>query len=151
MSDTARTFEQKTPSEIERELDHLNRLARTLDSRFVLPGTSIRFGLDTLIGLVPGIGDTLVAAPSAWIIWRGHRMGIGKRHIARMVANSAADYVIGLNHRFASGDTTSCSVPRPASRYVGQSPDPNNFAIFSPLFSPVPHLLFLPPPTDGRG
>ncbi|WP_340160277.1 DUF4112 domain-containing protein [uncultured Hoeflea sp.] len=83
-------------SEIERELDHLNRLARTLDSRFVLPGTSIRFGLDTLIGLVPGIGDTLVAAPSAWIIWRGHRMGIGKRHIARMVANSAADYVIGL-------------------------------------------------------
>ncbi|PHR19324.1 MAG: hypothetical protein COA37_18020 [Hoeflea sp.] len=96
MSDTARTFEQKTPSEIERELDHLNRLARTLDSRFVLPGTSIRFGLDTLIGLVPGIGDTLVAAPSAWIIWRGHRMGIGKRHIARMVANSAADYVIGL-------------------------------------------------------
>ena len=96
MSDTAHTFEQKTLSEIERELDHLNQLARTLDSRFVLPGTSIRFGLDTLIGLVPGIGDTLVAAPSAWIIWRGHRMGIGKRHIARMVANSAADYVIGL-------------------------------------------------------
>jgi len=81
---------------IERELETLNRLAKTLDSRFRLPGTSIRFGLDTLIGLVPGIGDTLVAAPSAWIIWRGHRMGIGKRHIARMVANSAADYVIGL-------------------------------------------------------
>ena len=81
---------------IERELDHLNRLARTLDSRFRLPGTSIRFGLDTVVGLIPGIGDTLVAAPSVWIIWRGHRMGIGRRHIARMVANSAADYVIGL-------------------------------------------------------
>jgi hypothetical protein len=81
---------------IERELDHLSKLARTLDSRFRLPGTSIRFGLDTLVGLVPGIGDTLMAAPSAWIIWRGHRMGIGKRHIARMVANSAVDYVIGL-------------------------------------------------------
>lgn len=81
---------------IERELENLSRLARTLDSRFRLPGTSIRFGLDTIVGLVPGIGDTLVAAPSAWIIWRGHRMGIGKRHIARMVANSAADYVIGL-------------------------------------------------------
>ena len=81
---------------IERELESLNRLARMLDSRFRLPGTSIRFGLDTVIGLVPGIGDTLVAAPSAWIIWRGHRMGIGKRHIARMVANSASDYVIGL-------------------------------------------------------
>ncbi|MEP3439031.1 MAG: DUF4112 domain-containing protein [Hoeflea sp.] len=81
---------------IERELEQLNRLAKTLDSRFILPGTSIRFGLDTVIGLIPGVGDTLVAAPSIWIIWRGHRMGIGKRHIARMVANSAADYVIGL-------------------------------------------------------
>jgi len=81
---------------IERELESLNRLARMLDSRFRLPGTSIRFGLDSVIGLVPGIGDTLVAAPSAWIIWRGHRMGIGKRHLARMIANSAADYVIGL-------------------------------------------------------
>ena len=96
MSDTAHTDEQKLLGDIERELDHLNRLARTLDSRFILPGTSIRFGLDTVIGLLPGIGDTLVAAPSAWIIWRGHRMGIGKRHVARMVANSAADYVIGL-------------------------------------------------------
>lgn len=81
---------------IERELDHLNRMAKMLDSRFRLPGTSIRFGMDTVIGLIPGIGDTLVAAPSAWIIWRGHRMGIGKRHIGRMVANSAADYLIGL-------------------------------------------------------
>ena len=81
---------------IERELEHLNRLARTLDSRFRLPGTSIRFGLDTIVGLVPGIGDTLVAAPSVWIIWRGHRMGIGKRHLARMAVNSAADYLIGL-------------------------------------------------------
>ncbi|WP_417408379.1 DUF4112 domain-containing protein [Hoeflea sp.] len=42
---------------IERELEHLNRLARTLDSRFRLPGTSIRFGLDTIVGLVPVIGD----------------------------------------------------------------------------------------------
>ena len=81
---------------IERELENLNRLAKTLDSRFRLPGTPIRFGLDTVVGLIPVIGDTLVAAPSAWIIWRGHRMGIGKRHIARMLANSAADYVIGL-------------------------------------------------------
>lgn len=81
---------------IERELENLSRMARMLDSRFRLPGTPIRFGLDTIIGLIPGIGDTLVAAPSAWIIWRGHRMGIGKRHIARMGANSAIDYVIGL-------------------------------------------------------
>lgn len=95
MTDTYFTSDQDSIV-IAQELDRLDRLARTLDSRFRLPGTPIRFGLDTIVGLVPGIGDTLVAAPSAWIIWRGHRMGIGKRRIARMVANSAADYVIGL-------------------------------------------------------
>ncbi|MBV1724214.1 MAG: DUF4112 domain-containing protein [Hoeflea sp.] len=66
-----------------------------LDSRFRLPGTTIRFGFDSIIGLVPGIGDTLMAAPSAWIIWRGHKMGLGKRHLARMIANTGIDYVIG--------------------------------------------------------
>ena len=80
---------------IERELARLGRLARTLDSRFHLPGTSIRFGLDSLVGLVPGIGDTLVAAPSAWMIWRGHAMGVGKWHLARMVGNLGIDYLIG--------------------------------------------------------
>ncbi len=80
---------------IERELAQLDRLAKTLDSRFRLPGTSIRFGLDSIVGLIPGIGDTLTAAPSAWIIWRGHKMGIGKRHLARMIANTGIDYVIG--------------------------------------------------------
>jgi hypothetical protein len=94
MSDTAPTLDQDTIV-IERELARLDRLARTLDSRFLLPGTSIRFGLDTLVGLIPGIGDTLVAVPSAWMIWRGHKMGVGKWHLARMAANTGVDYVIG--------------------------------------------------------
>ncbi|MBC7281998.1 DUF4112 domain-containing protein [Hoeflea sp.] len=82
-------------SRIERELAQLDRLAKALDSRFRLPGTPIRFGLDTLVGLIPGIGDTLMAAPSAWIIWRAYRMGIRRRHLTRMLANSGLDYVIG--------------------------------------------------------
>ncbi|WP_306118848.1 MULTISPECIES: DUF4112 domain-containing protein [unclassified Roseitalea] len=81
--------------DIERELVRLDRLADTLDSRFRIPGTPIRFGLDTLVGLVPGIGDTLVAAPSAWMIWRGHKMGVRRHRLAQMAANTGIDYVIG--------------------------------------------------------
>ena len=80
---------------IERELARLDHLAGILDSRFRLPGTSIRFGLDSIVGLVPGIGDTLVAAPSIWMIWRGYVMGVGKLPLARMAANVGVDYVVG--------------------------------------------------------
>lgn len=54
-----------------RELERLDRLANLLDSRFRIPGTPIRFGLDGLLGVVPVVGDTLVLLPSAWIVWRG--------------------------------------------------------------------------------
>ena len=94
MSEATPTLDHELIS-IERELAGLDRLARTLDSRYRLPGTSIRLGLDTIVGLIPGIGDTLTAAPSAWIIWRGYKMGVRRRHLARMIGNTGIDYVIG--------------------------------------------------------
>jgi hypothetical protein len=78
------------------EIARLDRLADLLDSRFRLPGTRIRFGLDGLIGLVPGIGDTLVLAPAVWLVWRASRLGVPRRDIARMAANTGVDYVVGL-------------------------------------------------------
>ncbi|SOE18953.1 uncharacterized protein DUF4112 [Hoeflea halophila] len=94
MTDTPLTLDHDRHT-IDQELARLDRLATLLDSRFRLPGTSIRFGLDSIVGLVPGIGDTLVAAPSAWMIWRGHAMGVSKWHLTRMAANLGIDYVIG--------------------------------------------------------
>ncbi|MEQ8481096.1 MAG: DUF4112 domain-containing protein [Hoeflea sp.] len=82
--------------EIDTELARLERLASLLDARFRLPGTSIRFGIDGIAGLIPGIGDTLTAAPSAWMIWRGHKLGVRRRMLVRMIANSGIDYLIGL-------------------------------------------------------
>jgi hypothetical protein len=78
------------------ELARIDRLADLLDSRFRIPGTGIRFGLDGLLGLVPGIGDTLVLLPSAWLVWRGWHLGVPRRDLARMAANTGTDYVIGL-------------------------------------------------------
>lgn len=73
----------------------LDGLETWLDSKFAVPGTNFRIGLDGLIGLIPGIGDTLTAGLSALIIFDAHRKGARKRTLARMASNSAIDLVIG--------------------------------------------------------
>ena len=45
-------------------LTHLNALSALMDSKFRIPGTNIRFGLDALIGLIPGVGDFAGLRPS---------------------------------------------------------------------------------------
>lgn len=66
-----------------------------MDSRFSVPGTNLNIGLDTLIGLVPGIGDTLGMGVSGYIIVQSKRLGVPKRAIGKMVMNSGIDWVIG--------------------------------------------------------
>ncbi|MEM1306396.1 MAG: DUF4112 domain-containing protein, partial [Pseudomonadota bacterium] len=48
----------KTVIDNNHELEKLESLARWMDSAFRIPGTGIRFGLDSLTGLIPGVGDT---------------------------------------------------------------------------------------------
>lgn len=81
--------------ERERELARLDRLAHLLDARFRLPGTGIRFGLDGLLGLIPGVGDVATTAPSAWMIVRGWQLGARRRVLVRMAGNTAIDFVVG--------------------------------------------------------
>ena len=57
-------------------LARLDALAQLLDSAFVLPGTKVRVGLDSVIGLVPGIGDLVSAALSSYIVWEARRLGL---------------------------------------------------------------------------
>ncbi|MEM7694720.1 MAG: DUF4112 domain-containing protein [Pseudomonadota bacterium] len=71
----------------------LDNLAHWLDSKFSLFG--IRFGLDSIVGLVPGIGDLVGLGLSSTIIAQGVRLGARKRTIARMVANVAGDTIVG--------------------------------------------------------
>ncbi|WP_226782062.1 DUF4112 domain-containing protein [Oceaniglobus trochenteri] len=75
------------------EIARAERLARMMDSRFSLFG--IRFGWDAIFGLVPGLGDLVVVAPSAMMIWRAHRLGLPRSVIVRMAGNTALDYVLG--------------------------------------------------------
>jgi hypothetical protein len=70
-------------------------LAKFLDSAFVIPGTNRRFGMDSVIGLVPGIGDAISAALASYIIWEARQLGLPRWKIARMIGNVAIDTTIG--------------------------------------------------------
>jgi hypothetical protein len=77
------------------ELERLEGLAHRMDTLFRIPGTGIRVGLDTLLGLVPGIGDTVTVAPAGYIMYKAHRMGVPKSMLARMGVNVGVDWVLG--------------------------------------------------------
>lgn len=66
-----------------------------LDSAIVIPGTRFRFGIDALLGLFPGGGDIVGAAFSGYVIYAAWRLGAPVPVLARMVANIAADTVLG--------------------------------------------------------
>ena len=74
----------------------LQRWAVLLDSRFRVPGTRIRFGVDALLGLVPGIGDLAAPAFTALLLVQALRLRVPLVVQMRMVLNAAADMLIGL-------------------------------------------------------
>lgn len=79
----------------DRELARLEALADWLDTRFRIPGTSIRFGIDGLVGLVPGLGDLAMLAPAFYLIARAAHLGAPLHVLAHMLINTALDLVIG--------------------------------------------------------
>ena len=76
-------------------LEWLEWLAHLLDTALVIPGTRIRFGLDGLLGLVPGIGDAITTGISFWIVYEARRLGVPLRLVARMVGNVMVDGALG--------------------------------------------------------
>ena len=61
----------------------------------MVPGLGWRFGLDGLIGLVPGAGDTVLTVISLYIVAEGWRLGVRKRTLARMLGNVLVDAGVG--------------------------------------------------------
>ncbi len=75
--------------------ENLDQLARVLDDIFQIPGTNIRFGLDAIIGLIPGVGDLVTGMASFLIIFAAWERGLPRVTLARMVANVAIDTLVG--------------------------------------------------------
>jgi hypothetical protein len=78
-----------------RELQHIRSLARAMDSQFRIPGTDFRFGLDGIIGLIPGVGDLTTFAVSGYIMWLMARNGASSYVLVRMGMNVLVDAAIG--------------------------------------------------------
>ncbi|MFV1575596.1 DUF4112 domain-containing protein [Phaeobacter sp. JH20_37] len=79
----------------EDRLQSLERLAHGMDRAFRLPVIGTRIGWDSILGLVPGVGDALALAPAGYIVLSGYRMGASSGTLARMVGNIGIDALIG--------------------------------------------------------
>jgi Domain of unknown function (DUF4112) len=75
--------------------EHLDYVAALLDDIFRIPGTKIRFGLDALIGWVPGIGDAMTGIASFLIVFASWRRGAKAVTLVRMIANVLLETAIG--------------------------------------------------------
>jgi hypothetical protein len=76
-------------------LARLDKLADFLDSRFMIPGTTIRFGWDGLIGLIPGVGDTLTLLPQLYFLYEAFRAKVDLSTILKMAINVLIDWAVG--------------------------------------------------------
>jgi hypothetical protein len=75
--------------------EHLDYIAALLDDMFRIPGTQIRFGLDALIGWIPGIGDAMTGIASFLIILASWRRGVPPITLVRMIANVLLETTLG--------------------------------------------------------
>ncbi len=82
----------KSPQEIRQRVEALEML---LERSLHIPGTRIPIGLDSIIGLIPVLGDLITTAMGAYLIWEARNLGMSKWQLVRMTANVGVDTVIG--------------------------------------------------------
>ena len=81
--------------------DHLSvrrrieAMEQLLENSFTIPGVNYRVGLDSIVGLVPVVGDLVTAAMGAWMVWEAKNLGLPKWKLWRMAGNVAFDTAVG--------------------------------------------------------
>ena len=80
---------------VEAALARITAVAKLMDSLFAVPGTRIRLGVDSLLGLVPVVGDIASQMVAAYLIWEARKLGVPKFTLWRMVGNTLVDTVVG--------------------------------------------------------
>ncbi|TWF56512.1 DUF4112 domain-containing protein [Neorhizobium alkalisoli] len=81
--------------ELMRRLRRLHGIARLMDTAIRIPGTGIRFGADSVFGLVPVIGDAGGALVGLYMMNEARLLGVPAEKLVRMLANIAADTLLG--------------------------------------------------------
>lgn len=73
----------------------IEAMEQLLEGLFVIPGINRRVGLDTIVGLIPVIGDLATASMGAWMVWEARNLGMSKWQLTRMAANVGVDTLVG--------------------------------------------------------
>lgn len=83
----------RDPASVRRRIEAMELL---LERAVGLPGTRMRIGLDSILGLIPVVGDVITASMGAWLIWEAKNLGMSKLHLARMAGNVGFDTLVGM-------------------------------------------------------
>lgn len=76
-------------------LRSFEQISRIMDSKFEIPGTGIRFGLDPVFSLMPVLGDLITLIISSMLIYTMHNHGASRKVVIKMMLNAGLDTVIG--------------------------------------------------------
>ena len=106
-----------------------------------MPGTNIRFGVDALIGLVPGIGDAITTLMSLYIVREARALGAPRHLVARMLVNVALDGVVGACRCSATPSTRRGGLTAATWRCCRSHLAARGAAMTAPLVVSIPHRL----------
>ncbi len=81
--------------DVDEELGRVERLVEILDNWFAIPGTNVRVGLDSIVGLIPGVGDAVMLLANIHVVERLSRLGLPMLVRVRMYGNVLLDLVVG--------------------------------------------------------
>lgn len=99
-----KTWDAASERFVNDDLDHVERLrrlrrlhgiARLMDTAIRIPGTGIRFGADSVFGLIPLVGDAGGALVGLYIVNEARRLGVPPSKLVQMLGNVAVDGVVG--------------------------------------------------------
>jgi hypothetical protein len=76
-------------------IDRIDRLATLFDVAFLIPGTKVRFGVEAMLRLVPGIGDAAASVLSLYLIYEAYKLDVPATLLARMLVNVALEAAAG--------------------------------------------------------
>ncbi len=90
------TYRERTVASPHRGFARLRSLTHLLDNALPIPGTKLRFGIDPIIGLLPGGGDLAMSVVSSYILVEAARLGLPRPTLLRMLWNLVFDALIGI-------------------------------------------------------
>lgn len=82
----------RDPASVRQRIEAMETL---LERLFVVPGINRPVGLDSIVGLIPVVGDVVTAGMGAWLVWEARNLGMSKWQITRMAGNVGFDTLVG--------------------------------------------------------